>query len=76
MKKLLAILLLGMSPNLFAAYTLVFYSSSVNYMNTLTVHNTQEQCEKAKANFETTFSDKLQGKKVVFECIDIANGSI
>ena len=45
-------------------------------MTTLSVHNTKEQCEKAKENFEKGFEGQYDKKQMVYKCVDIANGSI
>ncbi|MGP1627320.1 MAG: hypothetical protein ACTTG7_04630 [Aggregatibacter segnis] len=45
-------------------------------MTTLSVHNTKEQCEKAKENFEKEFEGQYDKKQMVYKCVDIANGSI
>lgn len=60
----------------YAAYTLTYLQNYTGYMNTLSVHNTKEQCEKAKENFEKEFAGDYDKKQMVFKCVDIDNGSI
>lgn len=59
-----------------ASYTLTYLQNYTGYMTTLSVHNTKEQCEKAKENFEKEFEGQYDKKQIVYKCVDIANGSI
>lgn len=81
-KTLFVVGLLGCSFNAMASdrHTLVVFSPSVNYMNTLTIHNNKEQCETAKTEFEKEFADEKEsnsGKtRFFFKCVNIRNSAI
>ena len=59
-----------------AAYTLTYLQNYTGYMTTLSIHNTKEQCEKAKENFQKEFEGQYDTKQIVYKCVDIANGAI
>ncbi|OOF62725.1 hypothetical protein [Rodentibacter sp. Ppn85] len=75
-KTFFAMIALAITATSQAAYTLVYLQNYTGYMTTLSVHNTQEQCEKTKENFEKAFEGKYDKKQMVYQCVDIANGTI
>ncbi|MBN6063277.1 hypothetical protein [Aggregatibacter actinomycetemcomitans] len=75
-KSLIALSALVFATSAQAAYTLVYLQNYTGYMHTLSVHNTKEQCEEAKVNFEKEFDREFDKKQMVYKCVDIANGAI
>ena len=46
-----------------AAYALTYLQNYTGYMTTLSIHNTKEQCEKAKENFQKEFEGQYDTNK-------------
>ncbi|WP_118775723.1 hypothetical protein [Haemophilus haemolyticus] len=75
-KSFLAVSVLVFATSSQAAYVLTYLQNYTGYMTTLSIHNTKEQCEKTKENFQKEFEGQYDTKQMVYKCVDIANGAI